>query len=154
MPRILPVLSVLFLLACTGGYNPPMQNPTTFMFDIAGTREMLFNKTVSVLSGLGIEVEAKNPNEGIITTAPHEAKFMVEECDCGTWYHKPFVADPASTVRVVLNIAIGNGTVEFNTKFTGEHKGKTGKIDRRLECVSMGAYEKQIAGFIAGKRLN
>jgi len=154
MHRILPALPVLFLLACTGGYNPPIQNPTTFIYDIAGTREILFNKTLSVLSGLGVEVEAKNPNEGIITTAPHEARFMVEECDCGTWYRKPFVTDPASTVRIILNIAITNGTIEFNTKFMGEHKNKTGRMDRRLECVSTGAYEKQIAGFIAGKRLN
>ncbi len=153
--RILLCL-VLFamLISCTGGYRPPMQNPTTFIFEIAGTREILFNKTVQVLTSLGYELESKNPNEGIITTAPHEAKFMEEECDCGTYYNKPFIKDPASSIRIVLSIVISNGVVSFNTKFTGEHKNKTGRMDRRLDCMTTGQYEKQLAGFIAGKRLN
>ena len=152
--KLIAFALLLSLLACTGGYKPATQNPSTFLFEIAGTRETLFNKTSLVLTSLGYELESKNPNEGIITTAPRVSKFMVEECDCGTYYNKPLVKDTASTVKITLAISINNGTVEFNTKFTGDHRGKTGRIDRRLECMSTGEYEKQLAGFIAGKRLN
>jgi hypothetical protein len=154
MLKVMAGLAVVLVLGCTGGYRPPIQNPTTFLYEIAGTREILFAKSVQVLTAMGYEFESKNPNEGILVTAPRESKFTAEECDCGTYYQKPLVKDTLSRVRVVLNLSIKNGTVEFDTKFTGEHKTKTGRLDRRLECLSTGEYEKQLAGFIAGRRLN
>jgi hypothetical protein len=154
MMKAVALAAVALFMGCTGGYRPPIQNPTTFIFDIAGTREALLDKAVQVLTSLDYAVESKNPNEGVLITVPRETRFTIEECDCGSYYDKPFTSDPGSSVKIQLNIAIDNGVVEFNTKFTGIHKNAQGRMDRRLECVSTGAYERQIAGFIAGKRLN
>lgn len=153
--KVLGLLVLVFqLLSCAGGYRPPIQNPTTFLFEIAGTQESLFNKSVLVLTSLGYAIDSRNPTDGILTTSPREAQFLAEECDCGTYYQKPLTKDPASKIKIILSLSIKPGTIEFSTRFTGDHLSKTGRVDRRLECLSTGEYEKQLAGFIAGKRIN
>ena len=52
------------------------------------------------------------------------------------------------------NINIQDGIVKFTTTFSGEHKNKLGKIDRRLDCISSGEYEKHLVGQILAKNIS
>ena len=106
-----------------------------------------------MLGSLGHEFRTANAANGLIMTMPKTDPFRQEECDCGSYYNKPYTQDRASTISIEMTIEIQDGAIRFQTKFSGAHKNKMGKIDRHLECISSGEFEKHLVGLILSKRL-
>jgi hypothetical protein len=148
---LLPV--ALMVLYCGSGYMPPSLNPTVFTYRIAGTQADLFEKTRSVLASLGHEFRTANAANGLIMTMPKTDPFRQAECDCGSYYNKPYTVDRASTISVEMTIEIQDGVIKFQTKFSGVQKNRAGKIIRHLECISSGEFEKHLVQLIISKRI-
>lgn len=149
---ILLPLALVFL-HCGSGYMPPSLNPMVFTYRIAGTQADLFEKTRSVLAALGHEFRTADAGNGLIMTMPKTDPFRQEECDCGSHYNKPYTQDRASVISIEMTIEIQDGVIKFQTKFSGVHKNSMGRIDRHLECISSGEFEKHLVELIIAKRI-
>lgn len=147
--RIFSALAAIFFAGCgSTSYIPPTKLPKAFMYNIAGTQDALMSKTVAVLKSLDFELATEDPGTGTLKTEAKDIRVIPEECDCGTIYKKPLIADPATTVKIMIEIYVQDGSIKFMTFFTATHKSRTGVIDRVAECISTGVYEKQLVDLI------
>ncbi|MFH0921259.1 MAG: hypothetical protein V1913_12975 [Fibrobacterota bacterium] len=136
--------SALLFLSCAGGYAPPTANVTTFTYDIPLHKDALFTKAAGALKQLGYTLSVEDYDAGQIRTTLRIISARQEECDCGTWYNTPFTGDRATSVKVEWLLSIREGGIDFDTRYVGEHLNTARNVDRRLECISTGVYEKQI----------
>lgn len=143
------VLAACLIAGCgSSSYIPPTKLPKAFTYNIAGTQEELMSKTVAVMKSLDFEMATEDPGNGTLKTVARDIRVMPEECDCGTLYKKPLLTDPATTVKIVMEIYVQNGSIKFMSFFTATHKSRTGAVDRVAECISTGVYEKQLVDLI------
>jgi len=146
-------LLAFLTVSCGSGYRPPLLAPATFSYQIAGTKDRLFDKAINALSQLDFEVVIQDRVGGQIRTMPKQMNLQPSECDCGAYYTKEFIKDPLTTVSVEVVIDIQDGMLKFATRMSGAHKNSFGKVDRNLDCISSGEYEKYLAEFVAGRAI-
>lgn len=137
----------------SGGYIPPSALPKSFVYNIAGTQDMLASKTIAVLKAMEFETAVEDMGSGLIRTVPKEIRLTTDECDCGMLYNRPFLNNPATTLRLALEIYIQDGSIKFFTTVTAKHLARNGNVDKVAECISTGSFEKQLVDNIIKKQI-
>ena len=121
-------LLAFLTVSCGSGYRPPLLAPATFSYQIAGTKDRLFDKAINALSQLDFEVVIQDRVGGQIRTMPKQMNLQPSECDCGAYYTKEFIKDPLTTVSVEVVIDIQDGMLKFATRMSGAHKNSLARL--------------------------
>ncbi|OGS36538.1 MAG: hypothetical protein A2293_10540 [Elusimicrobia bacterium RIFOXYB2_FULL_49_7] len=135
---------VSFFIGCSASYAPPSLLPRTFVYNIAGNQEALTAKVVGILKALDYDIAMDDPGTGLVRVMAREIKVLPDECDCGKLYGKSLVSDPATTIKILIEIYIQDGRIRFVTNYSFSHKNRNGRVDRVGECISPGVYERQL----------
>ena len=144
---------ILVFSGCGSGYNPPVLLPSTFSFKIAGTKAMLCDKVANALSNAGYELQVDDRDGGQFRTAPRRMNVQPSECDCGSYYKKPYVKDPLTKIDVSIIVDVQEAQIRVSTQFKAVHYTKSNRPERELECISSGEIERSVAELVAGQGL-
>lgn len=140
----------LFLLTMGCAYNPPIQqtaeSATAILTLPVGHA---WDRALNTLIDAGYTITASSKESGLITTGGKYVQADETKVDCGNIWGLPFAKDQRTQIVVSYTVRLTEdlpqrSKVQIATQVQGNFLSHAGATQQKLECRSLGFFEKDL----------